>query len=211
MFGATIGLTGTTDLVEFNGTDFVLTLGESCPSNVCSYGGSQTLGAGTLAWAFASPDNGSIQYDGVGDISGPSPAGTFNAGDGVDSLTGSFVFNSWEYDGVADGNGDDGIDLFGTITVTGTTLVGGGDPNQAAFESMFDLPGATAYGFTLDVGDCTNGDPVPCIPVPDPSASFISLNLTQQSTAPEPGTFVMAGLALASALATYRRQRNRAN
>lgn len=209
MFGSsTFSLTGGTDLVAFNGKDFVLTLGESCPSAICQYGGSQTVGAGTLTSLFTTPDNESITYDGVGDFRAPSPAGDFMANDGVDSITGSFIFTSWNYDGVEDTNGDDGIDLNGIITVTGTTLEGGGDPNQSAFEALFDLPGPTSYSFTLDVGNCVDGTKATaCIPVPDPSASFISLDLTPQSSVPEPSALGIASIGLAAALAAYRRRK----
>lgn len=209
MFGGSIGLTGGTDLVAFDGDDLVLTLGESCPLGICQYGGSQTLGTGTLSWLFTTENNESIKYNGVGGISGPSPEGTFTASDGIDSLTASYVFTSWDSDGVPDTNGYDGVDLNGTLTVTATELEGAADPNQAAFESMFSLPGTTSYSFTLDVGNCVNGaKAAPCIPTPDPSASFISLSLTPMSPVPESGAAGIVAIALIAVVAVNRRQRN---
>jgi hypothetical protein len=215
MTAGSISLTGTSDVVAFNGVASTITMGSaSCPTpgtGTCTYGGSQTLGAGTLSWDFLTPNPaGNITFDGGGDVFGPT-GGTFSASDGVDNMSGTYSLSQWTYDGTPDSSGDDGIDLIGTIIVTNVFLNGGGDPNQAAFESLLSLPGANSYSFTLDVGDCTSGSKAkPCIVPSDPSAQFLSLNLTPNlTTVPEPGTLgAMAAGFLA--IASWRRRVKRA-
>jgi len=207
----TIGLTGSSDVVAFDGVDFVITMGSaSCvtPTEICTYGGSQPLGSGTLSWNFQTPNTESITYDPfLGTVVGPT-GGTFSVSDGVDGFAGTYSLSQWTYDGVPDTSGDDGIDLIGQITVTNLTLAGGEDPNQAAFESFFSLPASASYAFTLDVGDCTRGfKSGQCITPTDPSASFISLSLTPQGT-PEPGTL---GLGVAGLLAVAGLRRRLSN
>lgn len=203
MSASVIWLTGSNDLVAFDGTADTIIMGSaSCTvpdTGTCTYGGSQPLGPGTLSWEFQTPNtNGNITYSPAsGSVDGPA-GGTFSVSDGVDSFSGTYSLSQWTYDGTPDGSGDDGIDLVGTITVTGLTLAGGGDPDQAAFEGFLSLPGATSYSFTLDVGDCTaDSESQQCIIATDPSASFLSLGLTSQAT-PEPGTW---GLSAAGVLA----------
>ncbi len=134
-----ISLTGTEDLVAFNGTDFVITLGENCPGGFCTYAGSQPLGGGSLNWKFQTPDNESTIWNDpfLLDVTGPT-GGTFHADDPIDSFDGTYTMSSWNYDGVADSNGHQGIDLFGTIVVTAVSLTPG-DPNNAAFQSFWSL------------------------------------------------------------------------
>jgi hypothetical protein len=201
MPAGTISLTGGDALVAFNGTDFTITIGESCTGGTCIYGGSQPLGTGTLAWQFQTPNNESLTWsDYPEDLSGPT-GGTFSASDGVDSFTATYTFSTWGDDGTADAKGYDGVDLNGTITVTSVALAGGSDPNESAFESFFSLPGTTSYSFTLDVGNCTAGSGnkyVACISIslPDPSAQFLTLGLTPETTTPEPGTLALMAAGL---------------
>jgi hypothetical protein len=202
MPAGTVSLTGGGDLVAFNASKmpFVITLGEICteaPNSTCTYGGTQTLDTGTLAWQFQTPNTESLTWTfDPDDLSGPT-GGTFSASDGVDSFAATYTFSTWNDDGTADAHGHDGVDLNGTLTITNVTLAGSSDPNQGAFESLFSLPGTTSYNFTLDVGDCTGGSKyVACINVPDPSAQFLSLTLTPETSTPEPGTLapMAAGL-----------------
>ncbi|MGD0729966.1 MAG: PEP-CTERM sorting domain-containing protein [Terracidiphilus sp.] len=210
-----ISLTGTTDVVSFNGKANTITLGSaSCPvegSGSCTFAGSQSLGAGTLSWTITTPNaDYGITYDFSGGIS-EAPGATFSASDGVDSLTGAFSLDAWAYDGNSYGPQGEyqGIDLEGAIT---NLLYSGGpsDPNNGAFNSFLDLPAATSYGLVLDVGNCTsNGKGAePCITIPDPTATFTSLDLIPASATPEPGTFA---LLLTGAAAGYRRLRRRLN
>lgn len=208
----TISLGGSSDLVAFNGKAGTITLGSvgcSTPdTGTCTYQGSQSLGSGTLTWAFQTPNTtGNITFDGIGDVYGPT-GGTFSARDGVDSLNGSYTFSSWNYDSTSYDDGDFyGIDLNGTIIVTGLTLEGGGDPNESAFESYLSVPGTASYSITLDVGDCTaNGNKtVACIAVPDPTAYFNGLTLSPQGTVPEPGTLGLMAVGLLATFAAHRR------
>jgi len=214
---STITLTGGSNLVAFNGSLDTITLGwVGCgkpDTGTCTYGGSQSLSPGTLTWQFQTPNtSGNITYDDRGDVYGPT-GGTFSASDGVDSVNGTYVFTGWTYDDTPYGSDDQflGIDLSGTITVTGVTLEGGSDPNEAAFESFLDLPGATSYNYTLDVGDCTAGavfgnKTVACIQaIPDPTGYFNSLTLTPQSTTPEPGTLGLMAAGLLAAFAVRKK------
>jgi hypothetical protein len=120
--------------------------------------------------------------------------------------------DSWNYDDTSYGSDDQfsGIDLYGAITVTGSTLAGGSDPNQAAFESLLSLPEVTSYAFTLDVGDCTahGNTTVACIEPTDPSPYFNSLNLTPQTNTPEPGTLGLMAAGLLTACIVRRRKKN---
>jgi hypothetical protein len=121
----------------------------------------------------------------------------------VDSFNGTYALESWNYDGVPDADGWDGIDLNGVITVTGSTL--SGDP----LDGFFSLPGATSYDFVLDVGDCTSGRKSTfCIQSTDPTAQFISLTLDPNITTPEPGTLALMTLGLAAAFGARRRMKN---
>ena len=203
MSAGSISLTGTTNTVAFNGHLDTITLGsDNCLSGTCTFGGNQTLGLGTLAWEFQSDDPSTITYDPFGGVVGPT-VGTFTAGDGVDSFNGTYALESWNYDGVPDADGWDGIDLNGVITVTGSTL--SGDP----LDGFFSLPGATSYNFVLDVGDCTSGRKSTfCIQSTDPTAQFISLTLDPNITTPEPGTLALMTLGLAAAFGARRRMKN---
>lgn len=213
----TISLTGTEDLVAFDGKLLTVTLGwVSCQTpntGTCTYGGLQPLGAGNLTWQFQTPNTAdNITYDTLGDLPGPT-GGTFSASDGVDSFAADYAFSSWNYDSSPYGSDSQfyGIDLNGTITVTSVTLEGGGDPNQSAFTSFLSLPETTSYSFTLDVGNCTaNGNKtVACIVPGDPTGYFESLTLTPLTTqsTPEPGTMGLMAAGLLTAMAARRRMR----
>ena len=213
MSAGSISLTGSTDTVSFNnkGAETITLGSDTCGSVLsvpCTFGGSQSLGAETLTWAFSTPNTNpsTITYDPFGGMTGPD-GGTFTAGDGVDSFNGTYVLNSWNFDGVFIGDFQ-GIDLNGVIAVTGSTL--SGDP----FDAFFSLPGATSYDFVLDVGDCTKNSrtdgPTPtfCIQPTDPTAQFISLTLDPNVTTPEPGTLALMTLGLAAAFGARRRMKN---
>lgn len=191
MSAGSFSLTGSADLVAFNGTKDTITLGENCPGATCVYGGSD----GSITWLFSTPDTAAnITYDGYGDVFGPA-GGAFSATDGTASFNGTYVLNSWNYDGNYYDDGlYQGIDLNGVITVTSSSLNG-----DTAFENTFSLPGATSYNFVLDVGDCTSGErSKACIPQQpvDPSAYFSSFTLDPNITTPEPGTLALIGLGL---------------
>ena len=204
MPAGSISLTGSTDTVSFNGHLDTITLGsDNCVSGTCTFGGNQTLGLGTLTWEFQSDDPSTITYDIFGDVFGPT-VGTFTAGDGVDSFNGTYLLNSWNFDGILIGDYE-GIDLYGLITLTGSTLSGD------ALDAFFSLPGATSYDFVLDVGGCTKNSrndgstPTFCIQPTDPTAQFITLDLDPNITTPEPGTLALMTLGLLSAFGARRR------
>ena len=202
-----IYLTGTTDVVAFNGKSDTITIGSSsCTvpnTGNCTFGGTQNVGTGDLSWSITTPNTAAnITYEAFGDIT-EGTAGTFSAIEGDNTLTGVFSLDAWIYDGVSYGpQGDyEGIDLEGTITNLQLTP-GASNFNNQIFNSFLDLPSANSYDVVLDVGNCTSGSKVePCIAPLDPTASFTSLQLTPNSVTPEPGTFV---LLLAGAVAGAR-------
>jgi hypothetical protein len=218
-----ISLTGTTDLVAFNGNIGVdtITLGsqklpDGCTTagvGTCTYSGMQSLATGTLTWTFYTPNTtGNIVYGLFGGVTGPT-GGTFTASDGIDSVSGDYILNSWDYDGNSYGADQQfqGIDLGGVITVTDTTLLGGSDPLESSFVSYMELP-ASSYDFTLDVGNCTAGSgnkTVACIAQTDPTAYFNSLDMTPiPASVPEPGTVGLAAAGLLAGIFALRRRRN---
>jgi len=78
MNAGAIGLTGSSGLLAFNGAIDTITMGSaSCTvpdTGTCTYGGSQSLGAGTLSWEFQTPNtDGNIVYSPVsGSVDGPT-------------------------------------------------------------------------------------------------------------------------------------------
>jgi len=207
---STVSLTGSTDLVAFNGHLDTITLGSaSCPipdTGTCTYGGSQPFGTGTLTWQFQTPNTTDnimwSNFPDVGQIIGPT-GGTFTVSDGVDSVTGFYGLGAFSDDGVADSNGYDGIELVGNIIDDDATLPDS-DPNQGAFETDFIASG-DYWLFNLDVGDCFSGNKAAaCIVPTDPSAQFISFNIIAED--PEPGTMSLVAAGLLAAIAARRRR-----
>jgi hypothetical protein len=216
---SSINLIGTSDIVSFNGKSDTITIGSaSCPdpnTGNCAFAGTQSLGTGDLTWTITTPNtSGNITYDPFGDIT-QETAGSFSGVEGADSLTGTFLLNAWTYDGNSYGPDGEyqGIDLEGTITNLQLTD-GSANFNNQIFNGFLDQPAATSYDVVLDVGNCTSGTKTePCIPdiqqvgPADPTATFNSLELTPNSTTPEPGTLVLLLTGAAAGFRALRRRR----
>lgn len=212
-----INMGSSTDTVSFNNDgdgDGTLTLGnDTCLKGSgaanCTFSGGGTAGGVTFTWQFSMPNlsTSPFSYSGVGAVttSGTPTLGFTLSDNAGDTATGTFSLTGIADDGVPDGLGD-GVDINGNITIDNITPGAG----IAAFDSLFGLPSSTALSFTADVGDCTNGKKEAyCIETPDPTAQFISLNVTPGTpvdpTAPEPGTFALLGFA-STAIALIRRR-----
>jgi len=211
----TINFTSSSDTVSFNNSSSTgtLTLGnDTCESSqpTCTLTATASgTSDGTVTLSLTMPNDPTSPYSYANYWSGGPEAITTTGSPTTsasltdifgDSATGTFALSNIASDGGT------GVDIMGSVTITsigtGTAI--------ANFDSLFGLPSSTALAFTLDVGDCQSGSrPRPCID-PDPTAQFISLDLTPgtPSSAPEPGTFGLLGCASAVAFIALRRRRS---
>jgi hypothetical protein len=182
-----------------------LTLGaDTCDSesaSTCTLTATQLISGTTYTFSLTQPNDETSPFSYAGfpstiTITG-TPSLTFSLSDTHgDSATGTFMLTSLADDG-SPIDGFDGVDIYGTATVTSITPGSG----IATFDSLFGLPSTTPLSFVLDVGGCESNGKSPaheyCIEPTDPTAQFISLALTpgtpSSSTVPEPGSFELLG------------------
>lgn len=204
----TINMGSSSGTVSFNGDGDTLTLGSgactSMPATCTLTGTGSGMGIGTFNWTFTMPNDSTSPFSYLGEPSTITTAGTpalsFSLSDtNSDSATGTFALTDLLSDGGS------GVDIDGTVTINSITP----GSNIGAFDSFFGLPSSTPLAFTLDVGSCTSGRKSEiCIQPSDPTAQYISLQLTPGTPipvgVPEPGTFALLGSASAAIFAARR-------
>ncbi len=202
--------------VSFNGSSQgTLTLGSdnctpepgTCTLAVTDAG--TPVGAVILSFTMPNLTTSPFSYSGEPSLITTSGSPTLSASisdTSGDSATGTFALANLLSDGVAGIGGYMGVDINGSITIDSVTP----GANIVSFDSLFGLPSSTPLAFTMDVGNCTGGAKATvCITATDPTAQFISLDLTAgtQEATPEPGTFELlgAGLGLILVARSWRR------
>jgi hypothetical protein len=215
---SSVDFASSNDTVSFNGSyPGTLTLG----SNNCTFGkdptctltGSQDISGTMYTFTFGMPNDSKspFSYDGEPSTitTTGSPALAFSISDTHgDSATGTFALTTLASDSKSIW-GYDGVDIDGNITISSITS----GSNISTFDSLFGLPSSTALSFVLDVGECAAGERhSSCIQTVDPTARFLSLDITpgtpiKTSPTPEPGTAGLLGIASAGMLIAVRRRR----
>jgi hypothetical protein len=210
---STVDFDSSNDTTTFNGG--TLTLG----SNNCSFGshstcvltGTEDIAGTFYTFTFTTPNSSGSPFSYSGEPStittSGSPALAFSITDNHgDSATGTFALSSLASDGTPY-HGYDGVDLDGTISINSITP----GSKISTFDSLFGLTSSTSLSFVLDVGECSAGYWASnCIVTSDPTAQFLSLDITPgtTSTVPEPATFGLLGLASGAILIAARRRRS---
>jgi hypothetical protein len=209
---STVDFTNSNDTVSFNNNNpGTLTLGaNNCIGGkdpTCTLTGDVFLGGSIYTFTLTMPDDSKspFSYKGDGAITTTgSPTLDFTLTDNRgDAATGTYTLTSLSSDGGA------GVDLDGTISIKSVTS----GFAISTFDSVFGLTSSKSLSFALDVGDCTSGGKSKsCIAAGDPTAKFLSFDLTPNavvsSTVPEPGTFGLLGLVSGGFLIAVRRRRS---
>jgi hypothetical protein len=213
---STVDFMSSSDTVSFNGSfPGTLTLG----SNNCTFGGvnptctltgTQDISGTSYTFTFSMPNDSKSPFSYSGEPStittSGSPTLDFSLADNHgDSATGTFALTSLASDGTPY-FGNDGVDIDGTIAISSITA----GSKISTFDSLFGLPSSTPLSFVLDVGECRAGERLSsCIESIDPTAQFLSLDITpgKTSAVPEPGTFGLLGFASGAILIAAKRRR----
>ncbi len=208
-FSSSSDSTGTVSFNEsYPGT---LTLGSNdCTlfwSFTCTLTGSQNIGGTIYTFTFTQPNDSKSPFSYSGEPStittSGSPVLDFTISDNHgDSASGTYDLTSLASDGGT------GVDIDGGISITSITS----GSKISTFDSLFGLPSSTQLSFVLDVGNCTAGRrSANCIQVADPTAQFLSLDITPGTPAsgvPEPGTLGLLGAASSAMVIAVRRRRS---
>lgn len=208
---STVDFDSSIDTVSFNGNPGTLTLG----SDNCSFGGdptctltgSQNISGTIYTFTFTMPNDFKSPFSYAGDPSGITTSGSpvldFTISDNKgDVATGTYTLTNLDPDGGT------GVDIDGSISIKSITS----GSKISTFDSLLGLPSSTALSFVLDVGDCTAGHrSASCIQTADPTAQFLSLDITPGtpgSTVPEPATVGLLGVVSCAMFFTTRRRRS---
>jgi PEP-CTERM motif len=200
------------DTVSFNESNpGTLTLGSNNCSffinPTCTLTGSQNIGGTIYTFTFTQPNQSKSPFSYNGEPStittSGSPVLDFTISDNHgDSASGTYDLTNLLSDG------SNGVDIDGGISIGSITS----GSKISTFDSLFGLPSSTQLAFVLDVGNCTAGRrSVNCIQTTDPTAQFLSLDITPGtpvSGVPEPGTFGLLGVASSAVVIAVRRRRS---
>jgi PEP-CTERM motif len=209
---STVDFDSSNDTVSFNQTfSDSLTLG----SNNCTYGGNatctltgtQNIGGTIYTFTFTMPNDFESPFTDKGDPSSITTSGsptldvTISDNHG-DVATGTYTLTNLNPDGGT------GVDIDGTISIKSITS----GSKISTFDSLLGLPSSTALSFVLDVGDCTSGyRSTSCMGVGDPTAQFLSLDITPGtlgSAVPEPATWGLLSIVSGAMFIVVRRRRS---
>jgi hypothetical protein len=207
---STVDFDSSNDTVSFNGTyPGSLVLG----SNNCTFGGGatctltgiQNIGGTNYTFTFTMPDDftSPFSYDGATSniTTSGSPTLDFSVTGGGNSASGTYALTS------LNPNGGNGEDIDGTISISSLSST------SNKLDTLFGLPSTTALSFVLDVGNCTSDRrSVSCIQQTDPTAQFLSLDITPGTPAgspvPEPSTFGLLSIVSGAMFMAVRRKRS---
>jgi len=196
------------DTVSFNGTyPGTLVLGaDTCFGfqSTCTLSGGQNIGGTFYTFTFSMPNDRTSPFSYEGEPSSITTSGSpvldFTIADNHgDSASGTYALSNLA------GDGGNGVDIDGTISINSLSS------SSNRLDTLFGLPSSTALSFVLDVGDCTaDRRSVSCIQQTDPTAQFLSLDITPgtpgTSPVPEPGTVGLLSVVSGVMLMALRRR-----
>jgi len=207
---STVDFESSNDTVSFNESNpGTLTLG----SNNCTFGGdptctltgSQNIGGTNYTFTFTMPNDykSPFSYDGEPSsiTTDGSPTLDFSVTGGGNSASGTYALSNLSADGGS------GVDIDGSIAISSLSS------SSNSLDTLFGLPSSSSLSFVLDVGNCTAGRrSVSCIQNEDPTAQFLSLDITPGtpvgSPVPEPSTVGLLSIVSGGMFMAVRRRRS---